>query len=570
LGCGWHRLVGDDALRGVRAIRLKLTTRTLVACALVGALGIGVGIAVTASGSSPAARRSGPASQAGGDVSKARTFLGPDGVESTAIIAENKRPGTTSWQISAAPSTGYIDGFSDKNYVSVGESVGLYVSTTARYFRVVAYRMGWYQGKGGREVWRSKTVHGRVQPVCRLTAGINMVSCANWSRSLSFQITSAFVQGDYLLKLLGAGHLQSYVLLTVWDPTSSAVYLVMSRSLTEQGWNTYGGYSFYQGMGPCPPASGTYPPCNRARVVSFDRPYAEGDGASDFLSNEFPLVSFMEEHGLDVAYVTDITVDEHPSLLLRHRALLSLGHDETWTYAEREGAQTALDHGVNIAFLSAAAIVRHARLEQSPLGPDRQEVDYRDSTADPLDGKGNPLEVTGNTWSSPPTSWPSTGFVGELYSGYLEPGFAARPFVVWDPSAWIFRGTGLHRGSAIPGVIASDIDHLAPGAGSPTNIEVLGHSPMPLSETYTNMGQWGADTYADMTYYTDPHSRAGVFDSGTVNWVDALSPCGTSSSCPSGLVGKITGNLLWLFGQGPAGRRYPSHPNWQDVTPSGS
>ena len=172
-----------------------------------------------------------------------------------------------------------------------------------------------------------------------------MVSCDNWSRSLQIPISSAFYQGEYLFKLLGSGHLQAYVPLTVWDPTSKAAYLFMSRSLTEEGWNLYGGYSYYQGEGACPVGSAGYPPCNRARVVSFDRPYADGNGASDFLSNEFPLVEYMESHGLDVAYVTDITVDEHPSIVLNHRALLSTGHDETWTYAERKPPRWASTTG---------------------------------------------------------------------------------------------------------------------------------------------------------------------------------------------------------------------------------
>jgi hypothetical protein len=33
---------------------------------------------------------------------------------------------------------------------------------------------------------------------------------------------------------------------------------------------------------------------------------------------------------------------------------------------------------------------------------------------------------------------------------------------------------------------------------------------------------------------------------------------------------KITGNLLWLFGQGPAGHIIPSVANWQQVAPAGS
>jgi len=510
-----------------------------------------------------------PFSAQGAGATSHHPTLGPDGVESQAIISQNKLKGTTSWMISKEPRSGYIEGFAASNYAKVGDTVNIYVSTTAPRFHVTAYRMGWYGGAGAHEVWQSKEISGKVQPRCPVTRGINMVSCDNWTRSLKMPITTTFFQGDYLLKLVGSTKQQSYVLLTIWNPSSTAAYLFMSRSLTEEGWNLFGGYSYYQGEGPCPAGSYSYPPCNRARVVSFDRPFADGNGSSDFLTNEYPLLRFMEQHGLDVAYVTDVTVNDHPGILLRHRVLLSLGHDETWTYPERQGAQVALSHGVNVAFMSAAAIVRHARLQPSPLGPDREEVDYRDSTEDPLNGKGNPLQVTGNTWSSPPTSWPTNGFIGEMYSGFTYPGVGAKPFIVWDPSAWIFKHTGLHRGSSIPGVIASDIDHLYPPM--PSNIEVLGHSPLALSGTYTNQGEWNGYTYSDMTYFTDQKSKGGVFDSGTVNWINSLSPCpGASSSCPAELVGKITGNLLWLFGQGPAGRLDPSRANWQHVIPAGS
>jgi hypothetical protein len=33
---------------------------------------------------------------------------------------------------------------------------------------------------------------------------------------------------------------------------------------------------------------------------------------------------------------------------------------------------------------------------------------------------------------------------------------------------------------------------------------------------------------------------------------------------------KLTGNVLRLFGQGPAGKLEPSEPNWSTVTPAGS
>ena len=102
-------------------------------------------------------------------------------------------------------------------------------------------------------------------------------------------------------------------------------------------------------------------------------------------------------------------------------------------------------------------------------------------------------------------------------------------------------------------------------------IQVLGHSPVPLASVYTNQGTWGGVTYSDMTYYTDPTSQAGVVDTGTVNWINALAPCAASSpACPATLVQRITGNLLWLFGQGPSGRTTPSVANTQSIQPPGS
>jgi hypothetical protein len=496
-------------------------------------------------------------------------FMGPYGVESRAMIAENKRPGTTAWQITNTHWVGFIEGFANTTYAAAGQSFGLYVSTSARSFRVTAYRMGYYGGRGARQVWASPELAGHVQPPCPLVRGINMVECDNWSRSLTIRVSSAWPSGDYLLKLVGNGGQQAYVLLVVWSPSSRSTYLVMARSLTEEAWNPYGGYDLYQGEGSCPPGSPTYPPCNRARVVSFDRPYDWGFGAADFLGNEYPFVRWAEEHGLDVSYCTDITVSAHPGIVSEHKVLISLDHDEVWTNPERVGALAAVAKGVNIVFFGAAPVLRHARLQASPLGPDQEEVDYRDSAEDPLDGKANPDLVTGNTWDSPPTNWDEEQLVGEMYSGFLVPGARPVPFVVYQPSAWIFAGAGLKKGSAVPAVIASDIDHLDPYGPQPADLEVFGHSPVPLSEAYTNQGSWGGYTYSDMTYWSSRTSGAGIFDSGTVNWLTALAYC-TKAACPAPLVGRITGNLLRVFGQGPAGRAHPSVANWQTVTPSGS
>jgi hypothetical protein len=385
-----------------------------------------------------------------------------------------------------------------------------------------------------------------------------MVSCDNWAPSLTIDITQAFVPGDYLLKLVGAGNQQSYVPLVVWDPASRAAYLIKNDVYTWQAWNPYGGYDFYAGMGPCP--AGVYPLCSRARVVSFDRPYGYGSGAGDFLGNEYPLVRFAEKHGLDVSYATDLTVEQHPNVLLAHRALLSLGHDEAWSLRERLAAVAAEAHGVNIAFFAASPMLRHVRMQASPLGPDREEVDYRDSGADPFDGHGDPRDVTGNTWSAPPASWPEDSFVGATYAGYLAPG-ATADFVVSDGSAWIFKNTGLATGATLPGLLRNDFDEIA-GSHPPTE-QIFAHSPIPSGATHRGTS---GRVFSDMTYYTDPASGAGVFDSGTNDWIPALGSYEACTTCPIDPVGIITGNLLAVLGRAPAGRVQPSVANWRNFS----
>ncbi len=500
----------------------------------------------------------------------APTRPGADGVVSSAIAAENQRPGTSSWRLSGGTSTTLLQGFADTTYAADGQSVTLRVTTSRPAYRVIAYRMGWYQGHGAREVWASPLEPGVVQPACTLDSSTNMVSCANWSASVVVTLTAAFVPGDYLFKLVAGPKIASYVPLTVWDPASTATYVIMNRSLVEQGWNTYGGYSYYAGVGPCILDTVTYPPCNRARVVSFDRPYDTGAGASDFLTNEYPLVELAEKEGLDVTYITDVTLDEHPGLLERHRALLSLDHDESWTYAERVAVLDAVARGVNVAYFGAAAMVRHVRLQPSPLGPDREEVDYRDAAEDPLNGIANPDQVTGNTWEDPPTSWSPLSQIGEEYSGYLTPGVYA-PMAITDASSWLFQGTGLRDGSQLPNVIASDFDHVIPSPSTPPNLEILAHSPIPGDEATVSGGEWDGDSYSDVVYFTDPHSEAGVFDSGNNVWIGDLRPCPAATpTCSTNDMIAMTNNVLRLFGRGPAGRYQPSHSNLDTISPAGT
>jgi hypothetical protein len=480
------------------------------------------------------------------------TSVGPDGVTATWVQQENAKPGTRSWMITKPASDEQIAGYANTVSIDEGGSVDLYVSTEAPTYRIAAYRMGFYGGTLGRLVWTSPSEPGIPQPYCPVQPSLRMVQCS-WAHPVPIQThVTSWPQGDYLFKLTASTGYQSYVPLTIRDDASHSAYLVNNDVTTWQAYNPYGGYDLYQG-----PTSG-YPSSLAARsyAVSFDRPYAfaagAGKGASDFLGLELPMVSMMESEGLDVSYTTDVNVDENPTVLARHRVFVSLGHDEYYSLAMRNALLGARSGGVNLIFLGANAIYRHIRFQASPLGPDRVEVDYKDPYLDPLYGKDN-LDVTPWAWRDPPNNLPEDAILGEMWE--CNPVHA--DMVISDASNWMFAGTGLVNGSHLAGVVGPEFDHYSPTPPTPPNVTVLAQSPVVCD---------GEAMQANMTYYTSP-SGAGVWDTGTIDWVGHISP-----RCPScsgkDPVTTVTANVLAVFGKGPAGRTHPSVANDLGAAPA--
>src|SRR2546423_1576022 len=88
------------------------------------------------------------------------------------IRRENLREGTTDWQLTYTrvdPKTRWrsplIEGYVSKQSVRAGEPLDFFVSTNpASGFVIDLYRMGYYQGRGGRHLRRLGPFDGKVQP----------------------------------------------------------------------------------------------------------------------------------------------------------------------------------------------------------------------------------------------------------------------------------------------------------------------------------------------------------------------------------------------------------------------
>ena len=469
------------------------------------------------------------------------------------LIAENAKPGTLNWICNHVQPDHALEGFASQVSAVPGDDVALFVNTTARAVQVQAYRMGYYQGLGGRLVVQTDFVAANAQPAPVVTPGVSTVSCP-WSPTLTLDITKDWLPGCYLLKLVGEGGEEQFVPLTIRDDASMASYVLQNSVTTWQAYNLWGEYSLYYGRTP----SGGSDFANRARIVSFDRPYPQtwASGAADFVGNELPLLMHLESLGLDLTYWTDVDLHVRPELLVNHRCLFSLGHDEYWSQSMRQAAATANANGVNLAFLGANACYRQIRMEPSSIGPGRLEVCYKDATEDPL-AREEPSLTTVN-WDQSPVNEPESNLIGSMYQSVG----AKADMVVTDGSSWFFDGCNLKDGDAFPKAILGEYDRYVPSLPGPRNVDVLAHSPVP-----------GQSNWSDVTYYTAPGNGGGVLASGSASFVSLLSTTGAIPSLVipgpfpgvTDVIRRAMENVYGRFGLGPASSYGSSGGNWSEI-----
>jgi hypothetical protein len=456
---------------------------------------------------------------------------------SVEMAAENSLPGDPGWRIRNLGPDDAIMGYAGRTSVLPGESFQLYVSTASAEFTVSAFRIGWYGGDLARRVWRSAPVRGHRQRAATISLDTNTVR-AEWGESLTVP-TDGWPEGSYLLRLDASAGAQRFVPITVRSAATAGRVVIKNAVETWQAYNTWGGHSLYEGR------AGAYD--DRARAVSFDRPY-DRTGAYLFVIYEQKLISLAERLGLPLAYLTGTDLAADARILDGASALISPGHDEYWSPPERAGVTAARDAGVNLAFLGANAMFRRTRLAPTTIGPNRLVICYKTSFRhDPMYGQDDAL-VTSD-WREPPHPDPESSVTGTLYEGFP----AVADYVVATPDAWVFKGTGVSRGSRFKALVGIEYDRVNPLHPVERPMQILAHSPLMCD---------GVRSYADSAYYTH-RGGAGVFNTGTMRWVESFgSPVRRAITRACGrFTRRVTANVLEAFADGPAAARYPAHDN---------
>jgi hypothetical protein len=482
------------------------------------------------------------------------------------IAIENAKPGDADWLLARSATARQIEGYAGATSVDRGDAIDLFVHTAAPAYTLEVFRIGWYAGAGARRVLGPLTQNGVRQPMPAMQPDTGLVDCA-WGDPVRITTRDAatgepWCSGVHLARLTECeGGTQSYILFVVRDDAGDADALVQLPVTTYQAYNYWGGKSLYHW------GSDWGFPGERASQVSFNRPYAAnaqnpaaayGMGAGEFLANLQPhpdtygpcnagwdvnMVRWLEREGWHVAYSTNLDTHRNGAALRRHRAWLSIGHDEYWSLTMRDQVQAARDAGVHLGFFGANNAYWQVRLEPSAASgtPDRIMVCHKKARRDPLYAIDRRAAQLTDQWRCDALQRPEEQLIGVMYTADPVEG----DLVVAAPEHWAFEGTGLAAGDTLPGLLGYEVDRVHDEAlAAERGLTILCASP------WRKMKQPDATGIAHMATYTAA-SGADVFATGTIQWawgLDDFNVPALRASRRLPAAERITANVLRRFG----------------------
>ena len=449
---------------------------------------------------------------------KGTALLGIGGVVSgkssspNPIETENRKRGNAGWKpvvaSNARPSAvdHRIEGYSSTTSVTPGETMTFHVSTKPQErYRVDVFRLGWYDGKGGRLMTSLPERVGQSQSIPTPLSKTGRVEC-DWKATDTLDVPNDWVSGTYLAKFVltsgkerGTFTVCPFFVREHPDRNSRSKILVQMPIATAQAYNGWGGKSLYDftSVG------------GAADEISFDRPLA--GSTSLHLNYAIHLLRFLEREGYDVSYVSDVDIHRNPKMLREHQLVVSAGHDEYWSMQQRNGFKAARDAGTNVAFLAANTALWQVRYKHDG----RTMVGYKENVKDdPQSG----TQLQTGTFRTLPSPRPESELLGVMGTGaglYNAPDYSVVSTALDHP--WM-RKTGFKPDDNVVGVIGHEWDFVHRESDVTGELTRFFHY-----EAGTSGLQLVSDTDADAVSYQAP-SNAIVFSTGTLGWTWRLDP----------------------------------------------
>ena len=429
-----------------------------------------------------------------------------------------------------------VEGYPSQYSYAPGEEVHFHCSARVASFSVEVTRVG----HSRETVWRRAGIPGTEQA----TPPDAYANGCGWPVTFSFPIPATWQSGFYEVTLRAdgvqgleaIGH--SFFVVRAANPGKDTSILLVLSTNTYNAYNRWGGHCLYTGATQVSFAR----PLERGYVFRPDAAY-DGRAASveaepdpthrrtvEYLrEGKYPLwitsagwpnwerrfVRWAEGNGYRIDMAVNADLEFRPEILDDYQLVLSVGHDEYWSWGMRDAIDNFVERGGNAAFFSGNCCFWQVRFEDEG----RTMVCYKDRapTQDPVMGTAQQHLLAG-MWSEPLIGRPENMTTGLSFSraGYARMGQGvpngSGAYTIYRPDHWAFAETGLRYGDMLglgSYIVAYEVDGCALTLqdglpipthidGTPENFVILGTSPAHLLSITDSVCEAPPDLWASL------------------------------------------------------------------------
>jgi hypothetical protein len=385
--------------------------------------------------------------------------------------------------------------YSDRFSYAPGETVTLFVSSTAPLFAIEIVR----DGADETPVMSRSGIAARWQE----TPDQCSVEGCGWAPTLDFRVPDDWRSGAYRITLTAEGRdgqpIVSHHLFIVRPAPGRKPGRILQVAATGTwlAYNTWGGSNHYQGItgpnrdlyspvvstqrpwcrgfvvlpreAPRVPLEVALPPLAIPRYPHMEWAYATGHSkkyaSAGWASYDSHFFRWAERQGYAVDLASQHDLHFVPGLLDDYDCAVFVGHDEYWTWEMRDAVDFYVERGGHAARF-AGNFMWQTRLEDEG----RRQVcyKYRARTEDPVYRSGDVTRAT-NSWEAPEIGRPGAQTFGLNATSGVYAGWGGcsprgvRGFPVYRAEHWAFAGTGLSYGDVLGGeshVFGYEVDGL--------------------------------------------------------------------------------------------------------------
>ena len=223
------------------------------------------------------------------------------------------------------------------------------------------------------------------------------------------------------------------------------------------------------------------------------------------------FVRWTEAEGWRFGFATSQDLHHDASLLSGRELMITVGHDEYWSWEMRDAVERFVRAGGNLLALSGNTAAWQVRFEGNAM------VCHKSAVDDPLSGTDQDHLVT-TMWADPILGRPETQLHGLTFTrgGYHRMGHAVADgrggYEVHRPEHWAFEALDLERGDLVGSQdfcvgyevdgcaleFAGDLPFATGEDGAPASIEILATAPARLMSITDSVCEAPAGLWASM------------------------------------------------------------------------